>query len=899
MKLFESIFKKDYNYYERFFDTESKASTIKRVYTRPEYYVEDPKGDYNYLLDNNIKLRKVIDTIPKSSRIYGALQPDARHIRDNYWDIKESKYNLSPNIWYLDIETTALSKIDLFNTPEEVVLMQIFDTSTDTMYVLGSKDWDAQEKYAKEYTYKVKYANCKNEKRLLSTFFSLIEKLKPLMVLGWNTSGFDYPYLFNRVKKLNMEPNFSPFGESTLEERKLDNGMLLYKLNAPGIYYLDYMDIYKKYTYSPRSSYSLDNISKVELGESKIDHSCYSTFDGMRSGDSYIFPTEEPSDEWDSKMYKLQTLYQETKDPCIKLDIQTHANDLFVHYGIIDTYLVKKLDEKLQLTKVILMVSSKMGITIKDALGTVKPWASYICNCAYLEKKIPPVLNVDRMADTGIKGGFVSEPERGKHRWLVSVDINSAYPNLSMRGFNMSPETFIPKNKLPTRLRELNDTYFNNEDEEERFNMYINKPDIFNEYTKLLKENNYSGAIAGAIFTREYKGIIPTLVEKIYSERKLQKADMLDWKQKAAEFHEAGDEVGYKHANYMKNQANTTQMVSKVLINSLYGGLGNKYFQLFNIEIARAITSNTRFYIRLLNHRINNKLQSMIPTNNPYVKYNDTDSGYICVNPFVERAFKDNPTADVQAKTDFVDNLVKQVIDPVIDDVNLEFSSILNAFDSKVIKTEREAIADVGVFLAKKKYYMRVYDNEGVRYKEPDLKTMGVEIVRSSTPPFAINYLRQSIGTILDSTEIELRKWVTSIKQEFIKVPLRDISKTSSVSNLNYDMDNDSFKGNRKVAIPINSRAALIHNKLASTEKYSHRVAAIKPGDKVKLLYMKLPNPLNQNVFAYIDDVIAEDFREYVDFDTCWNKYFIKALSIMTDPLGWDLTRETESIDDW
>jgi len=546
MNLFESAFKKDFDYYERYYNTELKTSEVKRIYTQPEYYLEAEDGEYCYLLDNNIKLRKETGKVPKDGKIYGLLQPDARHIRDTYWDIKESRYNINPNIWYIDIETTASDRIDLINTPEEVVLIQIFDSSQDTMIVLASKNWAAQEQYSKDYSYKVKYLNCKDEVNIFNTLFSLIASLKPLMVLGWNTGGFDYPYLFNRAKKLNIEPKFSPFGSTTLEERKLENGMLFYKLNADGIYYIDYLDVYKKYTYAPRSSYSLDNIADVELGERKIDHSCYSTFDGMRTGESYMVPNEKPADEWGSKMYDLQLEFRNTKNPETKLQIQEHANDLFVHYGIIDTYLVKKLDEKLQLTKVLLMVSSKMGITVNNALGTVKPWASYICNCAYLDKKIPPVIKIDEDADTSIKGGFVSEPEKGKHRWLVSVDINSAYPNLSMRGFNMSPETYVPKSKLPDRLKELNAKYFKDEDEGSRFDLYLNNPEVFNEYTSLLKEHNYSGAIAGAIFTRDYKGIIPSLVEKIYAERKMQKAEMLDWKQKAAEYHEEMVKRGIK-----------------------------------------------------------------------------------------------------------------------------------------------------------------------------------------------------------------------------------------------------------------------------------------------------------------------------------------------------------------
>ena len=541
------------------------------------------------------------------------------------------------------------------------------------------------------------------------------------------------------------------------------------------------------------------------------------------------------------------------------------------------------------------MISNKMGITLADTLGTVKPWASFIQNFAYLNKQILPDDKVDENADTKIKGGFVSEPKKGKHNWVMLVDISSAYPRLSMMGFNMSPETYLSPRELPEDIRELNIRYFNDEDEEKRLNLYLKEKDIFNKYTQLLKKYHYSAGVNGAIFTQEKLGIIPQLVKMIYDDRKQQKNKMLEYKQKAA--NTTGKEK--EHFLYLSQQYNTAQMVSKVLINSLYGALGNRYFKLFNIHIARAITSNTRFFIRLLNHNLQKSLEKYAQAE--YIVYNDTDSGYLTLNAIVQKYQEKYPNKTKNDIVDFLDNFGKKILSKIIQDTIDEFADILNAYNKDVIEADREVIADVGIFLNKKKYVLRVLDNEGVRYKEPDIKAMGVEIARSSTPPFFKNKLKESLDIIFDYDAAQLKKWLNDVRKEVTKQPLPDIAKTSSIGSLDYDLDKAEFKDGRKVAIPINSRGALAVNRWIQQNNLSTRYTEINTGDKVKLLYLKQPNPLGQDIMAFIDPGVAEEFRDYVDYDKNFEKYFMAALEILIDPLGWksQLHHSTSDLDEW
>ena len=268
------------------------------------------------------------------------------------------------------------------------------------------------------------------------------------------------------------------------------------------------------------------------------------------------------------------------------------------------------------------------------------------------------------------------------------------------------------------------------------------------------------------------------------------------------------------------------------------------------------------------------------------------NSQYLTLKAVIDQYYDGDD--DTLSKVDWLDNFIKTELDPVIEKCNKELSSVLNAYEGGAIQAEREAIADVGVMLSKKKYYMRVYDLEGVRYNadDPYMKKMGIEIIRSSTPKFVKDYLTESLNIILDSNSDTMYDWLENIKKKFTSVPIADISKTTGVSKINYNIND---KG-----VPINSRAAIAHNDyILSNKELSNKYNIINAGDKIKFIYLKSNNPFNQNVIGYIDENFIEDFREYIDFDTCWDKFMVSPLNIMIAPLGWNMNKRTESLDEW
>lgn len=348
-----------------------------------------------------------------------------------------------------------------------------------------------------------------------------------------------------------------------------------------------------------------------------------------------------------------------------------------------------------------------------------------------------------------------------------------------------------------------------------------------------------------------------------------------------------------RSAEMMESQFNTRQLVEKTMINSLYGALANKYFPLLNEDMAAAITGNGRYFIRKLANNIDQTLQQMLPSEKPYVIYGDTDSNYVQIEPFVNMYMEKNPYLGINEYVDWADAFEKKVIQPIIASTIEEFSTELNAYNKKVIGAAREVIADTAVFTAKKKYYARVRDSEGIRYPadEPYIKVMGLELIKSSTPTWSKKYLKEAIPHILDKDEGDLRDWIKSIKQEFITVDVNAIAGSGGITSLDYNLKD---KG-----VPIGSRSAIRYNNYVKENKLDDVYQLIQPGDKCKRIFLVQPNKFHTEIISYNNDAFAQELVGLIDYDTNFKKNFLKPLEIMTAPLNYNLEKETAALDDW
>lgn len=265
------------------------------------------------------------------------------------------------------------------------------------------------------------------------------------------------------------------------------------------------------------------------------------------------------------------------------------------------------------------------------------------------------------------------------------------------------------------------------------------------------------------------------------------------------------------------------------------------------------------------------------------------NSNYYSLQKIKNKIINDND--DIQTKVDKMDNFIQKIVDPIIEDYNKKYCEIFNLMQPDQVKAEREAISDKGVFVAKKRYFLRVYDMEGVRYEDPYMKRMGIEIIRTSTPDFSKKYLNDSINIILDGDNSSLVKWLNEIKKKFTSVPIADISKRTGVSRINYKEDD---------IIPINSRAAIVYNKFITENNLTNQFNPIIAGDKIQIVYLKEPNIFKSNIVAFNNPEFIENYRQYVDFDLNWDKNFLSPLKIMTESLGYRLENvTTDSLDIW
>lgn len=353
-------------------------------------------------------------------------------------------------------------------------------------------------------------------------------------------------------------------------------------------------------------------------------------------------------------------------------------------------------------------------------------------------------------------------------------------------------------------------------------------------------------------------------------------------------------EIMAKECEAKENEYNTRQLTEKVLINGLYGCLANRHFVLFNEEMAAAITGNGRYFIQKMSNYTEKKLQALLPSTKPYILYNDTDAQYYHIEPFMQKYQEQNPNLSITEYVDWANSFEEKIIQPIIQNTVDDFSKELNAYNKNVIKAEREIIADSALFLAKKKYLARVRDSEGTRYPENDpyAKAMGMEIAKSSTPVWAKKKLKESINIILDNTEEDLKNWVIKCKEEFKAEDPNNIAQVGSASNLDYVLG-------VSIGIPIGSRAALAHNEYIKKSKLDDKYSVVQAGDKSKRLFLIEPNPLNSNIVAYTSDAFVNEIKDYIDYDTNFEKGFLNPLQLMVESLKWDMNKKTESLDEW
>lgn len=534
---------------------------------------------------------------------------------------------------------------------------------------------------------------------------------------------------------------------------------------------------------------------------------------------------------------------------------ELYRNDYqkFIEYNIRDVELVDKLDDKLQLIELIMLQAYYAKVNYTDIYSQTKTWDVLSHN--YLHKKqiaIPP-RPPQQHKDEAFVGAYVKEPVPGKYKWVVSCDLNSLYPHLIMQ-YNISPETISDELRAIFTIDQLLNDDFN--------------PPLL---------PNLCLAPNGHYFHIDKQGFIPAIMEEMYDNRVAAKDKMQDFR-KLKELEEDKYEIAKidKQITRFKNR----QHAMKIQLNSGYGAFGSAYFRYFDIRQATAITNGGQFVIRWAIREINRYMNRILKTRDlDYVIASDTDSLYINMERLVDQVFGDDQSDPIKI-TKFLDKVFKTKIEPFIEEFYDRLANRTNAFTNKM-QMKRENIASLGIWTGKKRYVLDIWDEEGVLYKEPKLKIVGLEAIKSSTPSVCRDALKAATIIIARGTQEQLQEHIANFREKYGKFPVEDIASPRGLDGLNeYTLHSKS--------LPIHVRASLSYNKILTDKKLTKKYDAIKNGEKIRFCYLRMPNTSHQNVIAF-PTILPKEFglSEYIDYDVQFEKTFLSPVESILEVVGW------------
>ena len=536
-------------------------------------------------------------------------------------------------------------------------------------------------------------------------------------------------------------------------------------------------------------------------------------------------------------------------------DFYTQDWQKFVTYNIHDVELVDRLEDKMKLIDLAVNLAYDAKVNFEDVYYQVRMWDSIIYN--YLTPKgivVPPNERNDK--DAKYAGAYVKEPVPGLYEWVVSFDLNSLYPHLIMQ-YNISPETLLPTRHPSATVDRVLEQ-------------------------EITIDGEYCVCANGAQYRKDVRGFLPELMEKIYNERKIYKKKMLQAKQ---------ENEKNPSPQLVKDisKFNNIQMARKIQLNSAYGAIGNQYFRYYKLANAEAITLSGQVSIRWIEDKMNGYLNTLLKTEDvDYVIASDTDSIYLNLGPLVTKFFS-NRIGDKAAIVSILNKVCQEKLEPFIECSYKELADYVSAYDQKMIM-KRENIADKGIWTAKKRYILNVWDSEGVRYAEPKLKMMGIEAVKSSTPAPCRNKIKEALNIIMTQTEEDVIRFIDKFKEEFFSMPPEDIAFPRSVNGLTKWSDPVTLY---KKSCPIHVRGALLYNFQLKKRKLTYKYPLIQEGEKIKFCYLQKPNTVGENVISFISNFPTEiDIHKNVDYKLQFEKSFLYPLKIILDAIGWKTEKE-------
>ena len=755
-------------------------------------------------------------------KIYGDVDTIWQYVAERYPEDIEFDPSLIKKANF-DIEVHSPDEFpDADEAKHPVSAITIIRDGIFNVFALDSEQFGGQggEWINKENRKDIKYQHFMHEHQLLEAFISFWASDYCDVITGWHIDGFDINYIVNRT-------------------RKLLGKVWVNKLSPWGIVKS------RKF----HDNWGGEKITWTLEGISVLDY--------MHLYQSYTYSKQES--------YKLDYIaYAELGEKKLSYDDMKGLHELYVKdfqkyidYNIQDVNLVERLDEKMKLFDLVFTIAFLAKINFEDTSSPVRTWDALIYHFLGQDNIQVPPKSFNSKTEK-IPGGYVKKPIIGRHGWTVSFDLASLYPSLA-RQYNLGTETHVPRWELPEAVKEIIPQ--------------VTEARLLNEEVDLsvLKEYDLSMSANVEFWRKDKKSFFSELFESLYTKRKVWKKEMLSWKSKK----EAGEACDNEISKF-----NNMQMAAKILMNAGYGAMTNQYFRYYKDEMAQAITLSGQLTIKWAEQSFNNYLQALFKDDKDRIVAGDTDSNYILMQDLVDQVFPDG--ADIDKIINFLDKVCEEKLYPMITKRYTDLYEYMNAYQNLMIM-EREAIAESAVWVGKKHYFMKVWNNEGVAYKGGKMKITGMEAVKSSTPEIGRNKLKIAYQHILDNEQAGLIKMVADFEADWKNKSILEISTPSGLKTLDKYRDSQTIycKGVTKQA-----RSALLFNDML--EKKGLPYPRVKQGNDIKMVPLKMPNPTRENVMGYID-FLPEEFglNEYVDYDAAFHKNFISYLELVTNKIGW------------
>lgn len=806
----------------------------------PYFYIESNAGDAQSIYGTKLakktfrsqydRFKYLKDTNLK--RVFENLPATQQYLVDMFWKDNESpEFSKHPiKVMFLDIEVYAPDDFPHANQAKAPVnVITIYDSLHKRFVTWGIKDYVPTES-------DVKYVKCVSEKDILIKFIEYVEADYPDILTGWNSEFFDIPYIINRITNILGEEyakRLSPANNVYSRSIKGQFGAEQIRWYIEGVSLIDYLDVYKRFCLGVRESYKLSAIAEAELGESKV------SFGAMN----------------------LATLADK--------DWKT-----FIDYNIQDVRLLIKLEEKLKYTELIRMLAYVGLTTFEAAMGSLSVInGATAVRARYRNQKIPSFIRDGD--DTGKNpGAYVGEPLSGFQQNIISFDANSLYPNV-MISLNMSPET-----KVGVIVEQDNEKVVLRHTNGKTFTLAPNKFKLF------CDKEEVAVSKANVLFTQKKKGVMPEILDYYYDKRQEIKKQLKKLKKQYSTLDKNSTEA--KQVKLTIDQLDAKQLCIKVFINSIYGYFGNKNAPFGDDDIASSITLTGQSVIKQSNELLKQFIKGKVDTIseeelNKCIIYNDTDSSYVSIKPlFLDGKIK---FADGSNLTKETYDVVQEIEDYLNKKIKVWGAEQFNSKDCR-FTFKREAIADAGIFLQKKRYVIHILDDEGIPCNK--FKYTGVEVVRSTMPNAIKPYVKKIIETMLSTQNInETNKILNETYEIFKGLPVEDITFVSGLKGYEkYAAQCDGFtlaKG-----MPLHAKAAYVHNLLLDRFNLSTKYEKIGSGDKVRFFYVKEPNGYNVSAVAY-KYYYPEEFKNIFapDYEAMFENHIFSVINRFYENVRW------------